>query len=156
MSEILIKETKEADKALTIAKQSSDYFSEKGLISLSNDLKIQKIYGAFLGDELLAFITFREADAAALEITWLAVSPEKRGAGIGTLLVKGSLNLLANKKYKICYVKTLAETAKDKGYEKTRSFYQKLGFNTLEIISPYPGWDKDNPCQILAASLPLE
>ena len=156
MPKILIKETNETDKALAIAKQSLDYFTEKGLISLSNDLKTQKVYGAYSGDELLAFIIFREADTSALEITWLAVSPESRGLGIGTLLVKDSLSLLSDKKYKICYVKTLAEIVKDKGYEKTRNFYQKLGFNSLEIINPYPGWDKDNPCQILAVSLPLQ
>lgn len=61
----------------------------------------------------------------------------------------------AGKGYKICYVKTLAETVKDGGYEKTRAFYKSLSFYTLEIIDSYTGWDKGNPCQILAAALPL-
>lgn len=56
----------------------------------------------------------------------------------------------------ICYVKTLAETVEDTGYKKTREFYKKLGFNTLEIIDPYPGWSAGNPCQILAVGLPLK
>ena len=60
---------------------------------------------------------------------------------------------MRKKGYRVCYVKTLAETHKDKGYARTRNFYKALGFNTLEIIYPYPGWDGFNPCQILAISL---
>ncbi len=98
---------------------------------------------------------FRKADIASLEISWLAVMDKYQNQGIGSRLVKDSLNLFSNIGYKICYVKTLAETIKDDDYSKTRSFYKKLGFNTLEIISPYPKWTKENPCQILATTLPL-
>ena len=46
-------------------------------------------------------------------------------------------------------VKTLAETRPDEGYARTRRFYEKLGFFTVEIIDPYPGWGEGNPCQIM-------
>jgi hypothetical protein len=55
--------------------------------------------------------------------------------------------------YKICEVKTLADTHQDPGYSKTRNFYKKLGFVPLEIIHPYPGWGEDNPCQIFVKCL---
>lgn len=42
---------------------------------------------------------------------------------------------------------------KDPGYAKTRNFYKKLGFTSLEIIHPYPGWGDDNPCQIFVKFL---
>lgn len=123
---------------------------------MEHDLDNHELYGAFMGNCLVGFITFRKADIASTEISWLAVKTEYQNQGIGSKLVKDSLSIFSNNGYKICYVKTLAETAKDDGYFRTRVFYKKLGFNTLEIISPYPGWTKENPCQILAAGLPLQ
>lgn len=101
---------------------------------------------------MIGFVTYKENSKDVIEITWLAVMPKYRNKGIGSKLVLESLKLL-NGAYKICEVKTLAQTHKDKGYEKTRNFYKKLGFVSLEKIHPYPGWDKDNPCQIFVKSL---
>ena len=156
MKNTIIKKTNQKKVALELAKELPDYFNEQGLKSLAKDLESQELYGAFINEIMIGFMTCRKADLAALEITWLAISPEYQNQGIGTKLVRETLNLFSNKGYKICYVKTLAETAKDDGYFKTRAFYKKLGFNTLEIISSYPGWTKENPCQILASSLPLK
>ena len=156
MKNTIIKKTNQREAALELAKELPDYFNEQGLKSLTKDLESQELYGAFIDKKMIGFMTFRKADLAALEITWLAINPKYQNQGIGTKLVRETLNLFSNKGYKICYVKTLAETAEDDGYSKTRAFYKKLGFNTLEIISPYPGWTKENPCQILASSLPLK
>lgn len=153
---ISIREVSKKEESLAIAKELPDFFSPQGLVSLKEDLETQKIFGAFVDDNFVGFITFRESDVRALEIIWLAVLPNWQGLGIGSKLVRESLNLLSDKKYKVCYVKTLAETVVDAGYEKTRNFYKKLGFSTLEIIDPYPSWDAGNPCQILATGLPLE
>ena len=155
MNTIIVKKTNRKAESLKIAKELSDFFNESGLKSLKLDLEKHELYGAFLDKTLLGFITFRKADTASLEISWLAIKKDRQGQGIGKKLVKDSLNIFSRNGYKLCYVKTLAETVKDEGYSKTRAFYKKLGFNTLEIISPYPGWDKENPCQILAAKLPL-
>ena len=155
MQETIIKKTNQKKEALKIAEELRYFFNKDGLKSLENDLKNHELYGAFINNTLVGFITFRKSDIASLEISWLAVKKEFQHTGVGTRLVKDSLNIFADSNYKICYVKTLAETVKDDGYFKTRAFYKKLGFNTLEIISPYPGWTDENPCQILVAALPL-
>jgi ribosomal protein S18 acetylase RimI-like enzyme len=156
MPDIIIKRTDHKEEALSLAKDLPDFFSKTGLISLEKDLEEQILYGAFTGTRMVGFIILRKADIASLEISWLAVKSNSQRQGIGSKLVKDSLNLFSTKGYKICYVKTLAETIENIGYAKTRAFYKKLGFYTLEIISPYPGWTVDNPCQILAAALPLK
>lgn len=140
---------------MDIAKSLPEFFDEMGLKEIADKLDNHMIFGSFDGQKLVGFVTYRQSDSAALELSWLAVSRESQGQGIGYDLVKSTLNQLSEKGFKICYVKTLAETDDDAGYAKTRAFYKSLGFNTLEIISPYPYWSGDNPCQILAVVLPL-
>ncbi len=148
---IVVKETTDSDSALKVAESSKSYF-ETGFEDLKKDLKKHILYGAFLGNKMIGFITFKEQNPDVIEISWLAVMPKHRKQGVGSELVKNSLDKL-NNKYKICEVKTLAETHKDTGYARTRNFYKKLGFISLEIIHPYPGWDKDSPCQIFIKPL---
>lgn len=155
MQNIIIEKTNRKEEAIKLAKELADFFNEEGIESLKHDLENHELYGAFIDNTLAGFITFRKADIASMEISWLAVQSKLQNQGIGSKLVKDSLSIFSGNGYKICYVKTLAETAPDDGYFKTRAFYKKLGFNTLEIISPYPGWTEENPCQILAAALPL-
>ena len=151
-----IKKINNQEEIISIAESLPDFFTASGVDTLKEDLKSHEIYGALVDNKLVGFITLRLADTASLEISWLAVLPDWQNKGVGTELVKEALNIKAKEGFKICYVKTLAETVSDLGYEKTRKFYKKLGFYTLEIIDPYPGWDEGNPCQILAACLPIE
>ena len=155
MQNIIIEKTNRKKEALKLAKGLPKFFNKDGIKLLEHDLESHELYGALINNTLVGFIAFRKADIASLEISWLAIKTENQNQGIGTKLVKDSLNIFSKNAYKICYVKTLAETAEDDGYFKTRAFYKKLGFNTLEIISPYPHWTEENPCQILAAALPL-
>jgi ribosomal protein S18 acetylase RimI-like enzyme len=142
------------EDAFAIAKSLPDFFNATGLVTLSADLENHELRGSFADGKLVGFITLRKADIGSLEISWLAINKDFQGLGIGSRLVKETLNDFFKQGFRICYVKTLAETI-DEGYAKTRKFYKKLGFNTLEIIDPYPGWSVGNPCQILAAPLPL-
>jgi len=155
MENITIKQSDEKEEALEIAKSLSNFFTSEGIESLEHDLNTQTLYGAYLEDEMFGFLVLRTADVASVEISWLAVNAKVQAHGIGTKLVCDVMNIISEKGFKIAYVKTLAETAKDDGYARTRAFYKKIGFNTLEIVSPYPGWTEENPCQILAAALPL-
>ncbi|MDO8503515.1 MAG: N-acetyltransferase [bacterium] len=143
--DIAIKKTSDTGSALKIAEEAKDYFD--GFNILKKDFKTDLLYGAFLGNEMVGFITYKEINEDIIEISWLAVLPTYRDKGIGTKLVLETLKLFKDK-YKTCEVKTLAETHKDKGYEKTRNFYKKLGFVSREIIDHYPGWREHSPCQI--------
>lgn len=147
---ISIKKTKDSTSALKVAESSKSYFPT-GFEKLKKDLKKHLLFGAFIDNKIVGFITYKENNPDVIEISWLAVTPKHRNKGVGTKLVNESLKKL--KKYKVCEVKTLAETHKDLGYARTRNFYKKLNFISLEIIYPYPGWDDESPCQIFVKFL---
>ena len=156
MLKIQIKQTKDIKEILNIATEMIDYFTKEGIKDLKKDLKSDNIYGAYSKNKLIGFMLVKKSDKQAVEISWLAIAKDFQNKGIGTYFVKNILNKLSKKGFRICFVRTLAETVKDTGYAKTRKFYKKLGFNTLVIIDPYPYWSPGNPCQILAVSLPIK
>ena len=148
---IEIKKTDDHKSAFKVAIASKDYF-ESSLEKIRKELKTHLLFAAFVNGKIVGFVTYKEINMEAVEMSWMAVYPKYRNKGIGTKLVKKTLDKLKNK-YRVCEVKTLAETRKDEGYAKTRNFYQRLGFISLEIIDPYPGWGKNNPCQIFVKFL---
>ena len=145
--EVVIKKTNEAAKAYGIAKKLPHFFNKEGLKSIKRDTKKHVLFGAYVDNQMVGFVTYKELNSEAVEISWTAVAPGYQGKGVGSKLILESLQQL-NKNYKACEVKTLSETDPDAGYKKTREFYKRLGFIPLETIYPYPGWGKENPCQI--------
>ena len=146
-SNIRIKKTNKVDEAHAIAIASPDYFVKECWSEIKRDLEKASFFGAFEGDEMIGFISYAEVAKGVTEIKWLAVKKEFRGQGIGSRLINETLKIIP-KKYKLCKVRTLAETREDEGYSKTRKFYEKLGFYSIEIIDPYPYWSPGDPCQI--------
>lgn len=141
----------DSSKALVIAQQLPEFFDQQGLKDIERDTKDHILYGAFIGQEMVGFATYKESSSDTIEMTWLAVAPHNQGKGIGGKLVTESLADFAHT-YKTCEVKTLAESDPYEPYRKTRDFYKSLGFVTKEIIDQYPGWG-NNPCQIFVKFL---
>lgn len=145
---IVIKRTTDSEAAIKIAeKLHGSYFDEQGMKGIVRDTSEREFFGAFDNKQMVGFLTSKEINPEVIEITYLAMDPNYQDKGIGFKLVEESLKQL-DREYKVCEVKTLAETRPDEGYERTRNFYKKLGFIPLEIINPYPGWSKDSPCKI--------
>lgn len=143
--------TTDIASAFAIAQKLPEYFDPQGLKEIERDTKIHTLYGAFLGNEMVGFVTYNEINHETIEMTWLAISPDKQGNGIGEKLVTESLADLPPK-YTACEVKTLAETDLYEPYKNTRAFYLRIGFVTKEIIDPYPAWG-NNPCQVFRKTI---
>lgn len=150
--DIQINKTSNYKAALDIAKKNSHFFNSGGLKTMGQDFKTGDLFGAFDKQRMIGFISFKELNDKAVELSWMAVEPEYQRTGVGTSLVNEGLKLLS-KKYIICETKTLSEIDPDTEYARTRKFYKKLGFIPLETISPYKDWGKDNPCQIFVKIL---
>ena len=74
--------------------------------------------------------------------------PEHQHRGIGSALVNRIASDLSSQGIKVMEVKTLSADVDYAPYEKTRRFYEKVGFMHLDTIDPYPGWEPGSPCAI--------
>jgi ribosomal protein S18 acetylase RimI-like enzyme len=87
------------------------------------------------------------------EILWMAVSPARRGRGLGTALVEHLFSELAADGVKVVEVKTLDRSADYPPYQATRAFWESRGFVQVDTIDPLPGWPPGNPAAIYVAAL---
>ena len=91
--------------------------------------------------------------ATTAEITFAAVRSERRGAGIGTELVKRALADLGSRDIVLVEVKTLDVSVGYEPYVSTRAFWERRGFRQIDCIDPLPGWQPGNPSAIYVAAL---
>lgn len=148
--EISIKKTEDFEGISKIAVTLKEYFDAAGLKSIEEDSKTDQCFGAYVDEKLVGFVMYKEINPETIELAWTGVLAEFQGMGVGTKLIYESL-AESGKIYKVCEVKTLSDIVDYKPYEKTRSFYKKIGFVPIETIHPYPGWT--DPCQIFVKFL---
>jgi N-acetylglutamate synthase-like GNAT family acetyltransferase len=130
---------------LEIAKALPEWFDEKGIIEIGDDLIKCPTY-VYDSGGILAYVCILAKSDKAVEIKQLAVRRDSQRNGIGTKLLEYVEKEIAPNK--IIEVKTLDESCDYQPYEQTRSFYVKNGFSKVEVVDPYPGWSPGNPCAI--------
>ncbi len=138
---------------LTIIAASPQYFHPTVLSQVARDLAGDSLFVAREGTSVVGFCTVRDRGGGVCEITWLAVFPPRRGLGFGGQLLRHVERESAATGAALLTVKTLAPTAPDLGYARTRRFYERAGFRLVEIIDPYPGWEPGSPCAIYVKPL---
>lgn len=92
----------------------------------------------------VGFLTLRQHSPDAAEISVMGVLPAMHRHGVGRALVEAAEAHLKSLAIRFLQVKTLSPQHPDKGYAKTREFYQALGFVWLEEFPDL--WDAGNPC----------
>lgn len=138
---------------LRLARSMDEGFTEDGLTAMAHDLRAQRTVVAEDDGEVVGFVSIAERNPNVSELGWLAVADERQGEGIGTDLLAAVYDDRRAAGIELLAVKTLADTAEDENYARTRAFYEKEGFRHVETIDPYPGWDPGNPCAIYVKPL---
>ena len=121
---------------------------ESAITRMSQDMASQSLYVATHMDEVVGFAVMDCKSNHAAEISWMAVQPEYQRQGIGSALVDRIAGDSVFEGVILLEVKTLSADVDYPPYEKTRRFYEKVGFIHLDTIDPYPGWEPGNPCAI--------
>lgn len=98
----------------------------------------------------VGFLTIREHFAHSAEIHCMAVMPTRHRKGIGRALVEHAQSECLARNIRFLQVKTLGPSRPCEPYDRTRKFYQSMGFVPLEEIpNLWPG----NPCLIMIKKL---
>ena len=139
---------KHIDACLAIGKALPQYFTEQAMVTMSQDLVAHLLYVAVNLKEVAGFVAIKRKNNHVAEISWMAVKPEHQRRGIGSALVDYVADELRSQRIRVLEVKTLAADVDYSPYEKTRRFYEKMGFIHLETIDPYSEWERGTPCAI--------
>ncbi len=124
---------------------------ETALIEYVRDTQTHPTWIAQRDGGPVGFITVRRHNPHAAEIHCMAVRPEAHRTGIGRAMVQFVERGLMDQGVRLMQVKTLGPSRPSEHYQRTRCFYEALGFIPLEeITNLWPG----NPCLILVKALP--
>ena len=105
-----------------------------------------------LACEDAGFLALKTHSPYAAEIHVMGVLRERQGQGIGTALVAAAEERLRGEGVEYLQVKTLGPSRPSAPYERTRAFYEKVGFRPLEEIHGL--WSEGNPCLVMVKRLP--
>jgi ribosomal protein S18 acetylase RimI-like enzyme len=111
-------------------------------------------YAAYDNGKPVGFAAIKVHNPFTSEISVMGVLSEYHRRGIGKELIEFCVKYCVKNKMEFLTVKTLDSSRESKSYEKTRLFYQAMGFKPLEVFPLL--WDENNPCLLLAMSIKQE
>lgn len=138
-----------------ILRDLPDWFGiEASLIEYVNQVQALPFFVAKDGDDPLGFVAIKRHGDHTAEIFVMGVLEKHHRQGIGRQLV--AMCQLFCQQYHIEFltVKTVALFYGGESYNKTRLFYQSLGFKHIEIFPQL--WDEANPCMMMGKHIKAE
>lgn len=151
ISEVLDSEEK-SKIVVRILKSLRKWFGIDSAVSrYADEVREFPFFVVRIDGEAVGFLALKQHNSDTAEIFVMGVSEAFHRMGIGNALVARAEEFCCEKGIKFLTVKTLDGSAKSEAYEKTRKFYEKVGFYHLEVFPEL--WDKQNPCLFLLKSL---
>ena len=83
---------------------------------------------ARIGADPAGLLLLKRHGPASAEIYWLGVDPDRHRRGIGRALVSAVVHRLREDKVGFLFVMTLHPDVDYEPYQRTRAFYERLGF----------------------------
>ena len=109
---------------------------------------------AYNGDDPIGFIALKIHNKYTADIYNIGVLEQYHRQGVGRRLLAAAESYCIDNGYQCLAVKTLDSSAEYEPYERTRVFYQKMGFIPLEVFTTF--WNEENPCLFLVKWLDRE
>jgi N-acetylglutamate synthase-like GNAT family acetyltransferase len=123
---------------------------EEAIVHYAKACETMETYVLDESGQVVGFIALNQRSPVSAEIHCMAVRPEFHGKGLGRALMDYAEGLLASRPIEFLQVKTLGPSRPNAEYERTRGFYQHMGFRPLEENDL---WGRDNPCLIMVKHL---
>ena len=100
---------------------------------------------------ITGFLAIKKHNPYSAEIYVMGINKSYHRNGIGKRLVNKCIEWCKENNIEFLQVKTLDESNPDKNYEKTRRFYESVGFKPLECFKTL--WDENNPCLLMVMKI---
>lgn len=126
-----------------IADANSQYIS--GLSELRSAVAIEH-------ESVVGFVSIRDHGFGSAEVEVMAVSRALHRSGIGRLLFEWVVEWCREREFEWLHVKTRGPSTPDPNYERTRRFWQSLGFSRL--FESLTLWGPEDAALVLVMSLP--
>ncbi len=104
------------------------------------------------GGEALGLMVLTDPGFAAIDVQLLAVRPHAHRRGVGKALIRQALAVTRGLGKPYLSVKTQGPSAAYEPYDRTRAFYEAVGFKGLEEFTVI--WGPENPCLIMIMPVP--
>lgn len=117
----------------------------------AKQVQAETFLAAQADENVIGFISVKKHNARSAEVTVMGILEAFHAQGIGRELVDQMAARMRAEGVQFMTVKTLADTRECPSYEKTRLFYNRMGFVELEIINEI--WGDDNPCAYMVKVL---
>jgi len=104
------------------------------------------------GDDAVGIMSLADPGFSAIDIHLLAVRQRAHRHGVGKALVRHALAEARALKRPYLTVKTRGPSLPYEPYERTRAFYEAVGFAPLEEFTAI--WGPENPCLIMVMPVP--
>ncbi len=132
---------RDREKAIKIAKELREWFRREAIENMKLDFEVNHLIVAVEGKEVVGFLCYSSKEGI-LHINWIGVAKDKQGLGIGEKLLKRLEKEGKSKGFKAIEVETLTDKENYKPYERTREFYNKMGFKKVcEVPKRRKNWD---------------
>ncbi len=145
-------ETQKYEISLLIMNALPEWFSPPEDIAFKARVHEKYVfYAVFDEDNPIGFAAIKEHNQYTAEIYNFGVLKEYHHMGIGKMLINECTAFCHDTKRKFLTVKTLDSSAVYEPYNGTRTFYKKMCFYPLEVLTNF--WDAENPCLFLVKSI---
>jgi GNAT superfamily N-acetyltransferase len=101
--------------------------------------------------ESLGLMVLVDQGFSAIDVHLLAVRPHLHRHGVGRALIEQAIAVARELGKSYVTVKTRGPSLPYAPYERTRAFYEAVGFESLEEITEI--WGPENPCLLMIMSV---
>ena len=117
----------DTDTVLQIAKSLDDWFNDDGIKYIKQDLEFEKLIIVDADSEPIGFLSYFLYEGIGY-LGWIGVYEQHHGTGAGEILFFEFERIMKEREIKMLQVKTLGENVEYPPYDRSRSFYRKVGF----------------------------
>jgi len=144
MIKIVEKKTSKSEICLKILKDLPEWFGiEAAIQDYVSEVKNCTFISFESEGEVVGFVALKE-NPVSFDMYVLGVLKSHHRMSIGKQLVEYAEEYAKSSLKKYMTVKTLSADHPDPNYQKTRLFYERMGYEHLEVLKTL--WDENNPC----------